>query len=258
MLLENLEILITRPLQQSLDLVHNIQLHGGIPIHFPTIEIQDTKTPYLRSHIEREINTADQIIFVSANAVTKVMALNIKLPPKTTILTIGAATAHLLKEHSVPVHFYPEQKSCSESLLQSDLLRDVANKKIVIFSGEGGRNLLSDSLLKRGATVVKIPVYKRRCPNIHSDELFFISTDSKTMPLVITCTSVEILQNLVTILEKANKVPWLKQQYLLTISPRIATHANDLGFNDSQIMIAENTSTQAMIETLITWYAKFV
>jgi uroporphyrinogen-III synthase len=60
--------------------------------------------------------------------------------------------------------FVPTQGEDSESLLADPILQNIAGQTIVIMKGAsdaGGRTLLADSLVKRGAMVVGIVCYQR-------------------------------------------------------------------------------------------------
>ena len=84
-----------------------------------------------------------------------------RLAPTTRICAVGGATAReasLLLD--LPV-LSPSAGSGSEALLQMPELADVANRKVAIFRGEGGRKLLAEELQRRGAQVAYCEVYRR-------------------------------------------------------------------------------------------------
>lgn len=256
-LLDQLNIVITRPIHQSQELTRAVVQLGGMPILFPTIEIRDTNDNSLFHKVKNNLTLYHKVIFCSVNAATKVISANVSFPPHLPIYAMGKATADLLSTSGIKIEYYPQQKINSESLLQHPTLQDIENENILIFSGEGGRNLLLSRLANRGAHVTKVAVYQRVCPKVKTEVIQKLFSFKANNTRVLVCLSAENLRNLHSILRTAKHEEWLDKQYLLTISPRIARYAKFFGFKDQQIILSEQPSTQGIIETLISWYAKF-
>ena len=83
------------------------------------------------------------------------------ISPNASILAVGAATAReaasLLDR---PVHG-PVTGGGSEILLELPQLEDVKDRRVAIFRGQGGRELLAAELRRRGAIVDYFEVYRR-------------------------------------------------------------------------------------------------
>lgn len=75
-------------------------------------------------------------------------------------LGVGQKTAHVLSKACKQKVNYP-QVSDSEHLLKLTELNGVENKSILILRGNGGRELIRDSLLNRGAQVSYCETYRR-------------------------------------------------------------------------------------------------
>ena len=105
------------------------------------------------------------LIFVSINAARfgarRIVECGAEISPAAAVLAVGVATARetatLL---DLPVHG-PPTGSGSEQLLKLPQLKDVQDRRIAIFRGEGGRELLAEELRRRGAVVDYIEVYRR-------------------------------------------------------------------------------------------------
>ena len=82
----------------------------------------------------------------------------------------------------------PALRYDSEGLLE--LLQHVAGWRVMIFRGDGGRELLGDTLKARGATVEYATCYRRSKPDFDVGELLSAHPDA------ITVTSSEALEYL--------------------------------------------------------------
>ncbi len=127
------------------------------------------------------------------------------------------------------------------------LLQTVADKAILIFSGEGGREILADTLQARGAKVTKVATYRRLCPQANLAALL-PSWEISGLNVIIS-TSNESLQNLVK-LAGDDASEWLCRKVLIVISERMAQFAQTLGF--TRIMISTNASDAAIVQVLTT------
>jgi len=243
--LNNARILITRPEHQAHNLFNEIVKLQGKPILFPTIAIAEVedKTPLYA--IMKKLSDFELAIFISANAVTKTICLlqecKQQWPNKTKIAAIGQSTANILQEFNLPVTIAPQYEFNSEGLLALSALQQVMKKNIIIFKGEGGRDLLTKVLAERGARIVEANVYRRVPPkaSIKSMDDFDI----------IICTSNMGLQNLYQMID-ANQRPILLNKQLVIVSERMIALAQHLGFVKPPC-VADNASDTAIIAALL-------
>jgi len=157
--LDGLRVLITRPQQQAKDLCEMVEDAGGIAIPFPVINIKPIAT---QNWSNIALAEQDMIIFVSRNAVTFFIAgIEGDLPVNIQLVAVGAATATSMSEHGLRVDIQPPEPAGSESLLAMPALNNVKDKKVLIVRGQGGRELLADTLTTRGAKISYIEIYQR-------------------------------------------------------------------------------------------------
>ena len=166
-------VLITRPSGQQEELCTAVEAAGGEAVSLPLLAIEPVIHsgigPPLRQDLDR-LPAFDTLIFISANAArhgaAAIAEADARLAPSTRIFAVGSATAReasLLLDRPV---LSPSAGSGSEALLQMPELADVANRKVAIFRGEGGRELLAEALQHRGAQVTYCEVYRRvRAPD---------------------------------------------------------------------------------------------
>ena len=237
-------ILVTRASHQADPLCHLIAAHGGHVIRFPVLEIQ----PLRPAAITESVSHADIIIFISPNAVScGLTALNDpSLLRNKKIAAVGKASANLLEAEGVHVDIMPQGGADSEALLAHPALQQIEGRRVVIFRGVGGRPLLGDTLLQRGANLYYAQVYQRCCPLSDSSQL--LKQWHKIQ--IVTSTSIDMLNNLVTLLGDAG-LPLLQERPLLVISARMQQHAEALGFQ--QIVLADGASDQAILAALCAW-----
>ena len=74
----------------------------------------------------------------------------------------------------------------SEALLALPEMRDLAGKRVVIFRGDGGRELLGDTLIARGAIVEYAECYRRSKPTSDAAVLLRLWARDEVLGIVIT------------------------------------------------------------------------
>jgi uroporphyrinogen-III synthase len=151
-------VLVTRPEHQADELVTAIDDAGGEAIRFPVIDIEPQDSADVSRRLEA-LPAADITIFISTNAV--MYGLHCVAGDETAIAVIGPATKSAIESAGRQVDIFPEQGYDSEHLLAAAELQDVSGKNIRIIRGDGGRELLADTLRERGATVDYLSVYRR-------------------------------------------------------------------------------------------------
>lgn len=246
-----LSVLVTRPAHQNEQLNRLLQQAGFNVISFPTIAINAaTPTPFLRG-LSKNINRYDIALFVSRNAVDYAFDYlqADDLPATLRFGVIGKGTWQALKSKGIESNIIPSDSFNSEGLLASKALQQVAGKRIIIFRGQQGRNLLGDTLLKRGAKVEYSEVYRRELP-LYPDG-YFSQLSKDTRPDLAIFTSAEGLSNCFQLLDEQQaqairSLPWL------LISERMRETARNLRHNAATI-IADSASDEGILSAIQAW-----
>jgi uroporphyrinogen-III synthase len=244
--LTGLSVLVTRPLPQGEMLCAAIRKFGGAAVSFPTLEIQQL-TVCVSS-------TYDLAIFVSVNAVQHGLAL-FAAQPDLRLAAIGRATAAAMKQAERPAHILPEADFNSEALLAHPELLNSQIRRVVIVRGEGGRELLAESLSARGLQVDSCEVYRRVLPKVDPHAVDALEDYWQEDGFdAITVTSIETLSNLLTLLSDRSRT-WLRGTALVVASDRIAEAARALGLSGPMIN-ARGADDASMLGALANWYSR--
>lgn len=254
--LHGINILVTRPSAQAQNLCNKIRVLGGNPLLLPTIEIIAAPAQPATHAAIAKLAAYDLAIFISPNAVQHAAAYFQQhcpvWPAATKVAAIGASTAQALNTLGINVDFCPAPHFTSEGLLAIPFLQTIAGKKILLFRGNDGRDLLANTLRARGAQLTEVIVYQRTLPSFAKSTLTALwQTD--TLELII-CTSNTGLQNLFTLVGEEGRT-WLQNMRLLLVSARMAKFAQTLGVTRTPL-VAANATDDALINVLINWQDK--
>jgi uroporphyrinogen-III synthase len=222
-------IVITRPAHQAEPLARMIRAAGGRAILFPVLEILDAEDLKPLNALIDRLEEFDLAIFISPNAVNKAMNLITArriLPATLSIAAIGRGSVKALAHFGVAGVITPGRRFDSEALLELPALADVAGRRVVIFRGEGGRELLGDTLTARGARIEYAECYRRARPAIDTAPLMKAWARGELHAVVLT--SSEGLRNLFDMVGKLGQT-WLRKTPLIVPHPRIAETARGLG-----------------------------
>ena len=163
--LDGFGVLVTRPADQSQELVEAIESRGGHAINLPVLKIEPRPKAEILRHADA-LDTADIVVFVSTNAVR--YGFDAFDGGSARIAVIGPATARAVEERGARVDIRPDGGADSEHLLASAELQALAGKTVTIVRGQSGRELLAETLARRGANVQYLSAY-RRCPRSFTD-----------------------------------------------------------------------------------------
>lgn len=232
--LQDFSIAITRPLAQAQKLSALIEAEGGKTISFPLIDIVPLEDYQLFDHVISAVNDYDWAIFISSNAVQHGMPRLLKsfnpLPEQLKFAAIGPITSQELKSFGVSEVLSPELRFDSESLLALEEMQAVAGKRVMIFRGEGGREVLANTLKARGAKVEFAECYKRINPQRDTSLLETLWKNNQCHAIVVT--SSEAMRHLLDMSEGATE-EWLQNIPVCVNHARIAEEA--LRMADSSI-----------------------
>jgi len=245
-LLAGLKIVVTRPRDQAVQLARSIEQAGGVPLLFPLLDIaavQDTRE--LHEQISR-LGQFNLAIFISPNAVNygiaAIRAVG-DIPPELKIATVGQGSAKALRELGIANVIAPTERFDSEGLLALPEMQDVAGWRVMIFRGDGGRELLGDTFKARGATVEYATCYQRSKPKQDAGMLLADKPDA------ITVTSSEALGYLWNMLKDSDR-DMLRNTPLFVPHARIAGLAREQGWLEVQVTASGD---DGMLAALITW-----
>ncbi|USD41034.1 uroporphyrinogen-III synthase [Vibrio sp. SCSIO 43135] len=238
-------VLVTRPDRQGRQLCQLLADVGIESIHHPLITIEPE--PKLEQ-LSGKLGTFDIVIAVSQHAVTyahqAISSLQKNWPTTPLYLAVGQKTAQILSKASQQSVNYPHI-SDSEHLLAMEELGSVADKRILILRGNGGRELIFDTLVSRKAHVEYQQVYRRINLPFMSEPTVSHWQSNDVDTLIITSSGqLEHLYNQIDALYHS----WLHALLLVVPSERIAADAKKMGFN--HIISASSASNQNLMEAL--------
>ena len=156
---------------------------------------------------------------------------------------MGQGSAKALRDTGISNIITPTDRFDSEGLLALPELQNVAGWRVMIFRGDGGRELLGDTLRDRGATVEYANCYKRSKPQQDKGELLDAEPDA------IIVTSSEAIEHLGQMLD-ADERHALHNTAFFVPHARIAGLARDLGWR--RVHVTE-PGDEGMFSALITW-----
>ncbi len=239
--LHNMRVLVTRPKQRASGLCESIAQAGGTALQFALIEITEPADSQSREYARDHIAQFALAIFISPTAVEKTLEYLTALAADTRVSAIGSRTANTLETMGLNIDIVPDGHN-TESLLEHPELQAglIAGKKIVIFRGEGGRELLGDTLRSRGGEVFYADMYQRSPPpSANQLDQYLAETD------IITVSSNQGLQNLYDLATDKDR---LTRHFLVVPGERGFLLAKALGF--SNILVADNATDEACMNAL--------
>ncbi|MFP6775496.1 MAG: uroporphyrinogen-III synthase [PS1 clade bacterium] len=217
---------------------------GHNALLFPSLRIE-------KLQLDIDTNKYDSIIFISINAVTYSMG-QIKLSSSNScnVFAVGRATADKLEECGIRVDCFPKKSASSEELLSMPMVSSMQNKKILIVRGRGGRETLKIGLSKKHNDVDYAEVYERvECElnDTHRDSLTSLLKNSDS---VITITSIESLQSMLSIANKIDSdcLKNIKSLPLVVLSDRILRFAKSVGF--LHLYVAPETNNKGLVAVI--------
>ena len=234
------KILVTRPVGQADVLASLIEQQGGEAILLPVIDIVAVDSAQWQPW---QPELTDWLMFVSPNAVRCFMAgYQRQLPEHIKLVAAGEGTAQAMRAHGLRVDLQPELSNGSEGLLPLAQWQHMQQQQVVIVRGNGGRELMANTLRDRGAQVNFLEVYRRELPTLPATVL-----QQALQADWLTITSVNGVKNLLSLLSDYRQQ--VVQKPLLVVSERIRDFASEQGFE--RVYVTADVSDTAMVQRLI-------
>lgn len=241
--LKSLNIVVTRPRDQAVGLSQSITKLGGNAILFPLLEIAPAADSSELNTLKQHLSTYDLLIFISPNAVKYGMDALGNIPNTVRVATVGQSSAQALRDLGIADVIAPTDRFDSESLLALPALQNVAGWKVAILRGNGGRELLGDTLKARGALVDYVTCYERSKPELNAYSVL------KAGPHALNVTSSEALGNLWQGLTQTDQARFASLP-LFVPHARIAELARQQGWEN---VILTEAGDDGLLAALVAW-----
>jgi uroporphyrinogen-III synthase len=241
-------IVVTRPAAQAGRFVELVDAAGADCIALPTLVIErlDVEPALADAALE---SAWDWAIYTSTNAVECAVETFDRLPPARATAAVGRATARALARHGVTVDVRPESAN-SEGLLAAPEFGAVVGTRVLLVKGEGGRDLLRETLAARGARVQAIDVYRRTPAQPEPAVIARLQRALAASPqrLVVIVTSADVLDALLQMIPPEVAAP-LGSVPLLVPGARVAATARERGWH-GPVLQAATAEDEAMAAAL--------
>lgn len=230
--LQGKRILVTRPAAQAAGLEALIAAQGGETACFPLIDIAPADDWNAVDEAGERLDAFSLVVFISPNAVEyglPRMLSRRKWPLSVRAAAIGPGTVRRLADFGIEDVIVPQGRYDSEALLALDALQAerIAGASVLVLRGNGGRELLAETLRARGATVDCVTCYRRTAPQDGSAVVSWLS--NRTLDAV-TLSSSEGLRNLLELLDTGSRERLLALPVFVP-HQRIAEEATRLGLH---------------------------
>ena len=225
-------IVVTRPQAQAGPLAAAIAAQGGQLLIFPLLEIGPAADPQPLATAVARLADYSLAVFISPNAVAYALPAILargSWPAGLMPAAVGQGTVRALAAHGVTGCIAPCERFDSEALLALPELGAVDGKKIAIFRGDGGRELLAETLRARGAEVDCVTCYRRSGPADGVAPLLAAWRAGKLDAL--TVSSSEGLRYLLDLLDAEGR-RYLQETPVFVPHARIAENARALGLSN--------------------------
>ncbi|KGT87790.1 uroporphyrinogen-III synthase [Erwinia typographi] len=245
-----MSILVTRPAPAAEELVSRLRLQGRVAWSMPLIEF----TPGIDlDSLPAQLATLrpDDLVFILSQhaihyAQPAMMRANSTWPASLNYYAIGRTTALALHAASGLDVVWPHERETSDVLIRLPALQQIAGKRALILRGNGGRELLAETLQARGASVQFAECYQR-CAKIYQGSVEGRRWRDRQIDTLVV-TSGEMLQQLYSLFPEIDREEWLLHCRLIVVSERLATRARELGWRN--ITVADGADNDALLRAL--------
>ena len=236
------KVLVTRSEPGASQLAEALGAAGFATFVSPVIEIRPIVDPALQRTVQI-LDRFDVVIFLSGHAVRlgldQIDEVWPTRPPLTWI-AVGETTADLLARRGVAA-ITPEHES-SEGILALPQLSQLLGRRVLICSGRGGRAVLVDELIRRGADVERLELYQRE--RVPTERAVKHLTGGGPIAVVVIASGDGA---------RAFSGVWRAMQgdpgvVVVAPSQRVAAQLEDLEFHN--VVVADGASSTAVIAAL--------
>lgn len=243
-------ILVTRPSPAAEELVSRLRALGQVAWGLPLIEFTPGRDLPALPAMLAELAAGDLLFVLSQHAIHYAQPVisqhGLTWPASLNYYAIGRTTALMMHTASGLQVEYPHQRETSEVLIQLPALLQVSGKRALILRGNGGRELLAETLAERGAQVTFCECYQR-CARYYDGPVEGRRWRDRGIDTLVV-TSGEMLTQLYSLFPDIDRQEWLLGCRLVVVSERLATLAREYGWQE--ITVADGADNDALLRAL--------
>lgn len=241
--LNNVTVLIPRPIEQSNEFADKLEKLGATPIIFPLIELKPINQDQLKTTFSK--NEFDWIIFTSGIAVKCFFEIIHYTKVKAKIAAVGSQTKAAIEELGLKVDFIPSAATAQKLAKEIPVTK---NEKILIPRSKISNDTIIDILKQKEAKVTVIDIYDNTPVAYTKEE---IEEVLNTPINVITFTSGSTVNSFLDLIRKY-KIR-LNDIHKVSIGPSTTAEAQKRFLEIDAT--AENHSIDGMIDEILKIYA---
>jgi uroporphyrinogen-III synthase len=216
---------LTRPVGSGKSLQHRLGGDGAHCVNLPVLAIRALPVSDALHAALDSAARADALVFASPNAVRACFRLRPQFRTRGLVFAQGPATAQALRRRGLqPIQ--PEHGFTTEDLLRHPFFAAVAGRRVLRLAGQGGRDLLVNSLRERGGDATAMALYRRAPARWHKRHRDLIET---LVDPILVVSSAEVLEGLAA---HCSPTQWarVRSWRILVSSPRLEVAAIQAGF----------------------------
>jgi len=245
-------IVVTRAREQAADLVRALEERGADAVVAPVIRIQPLENLGALRRALTSLSSYRWVVFTSQNAVQIVLdrmgawGLTPRVFSSTSIAVIGSSTAAMLRERGFVPSLVPDE-FVSEALVEALDHRsdgDLPGSRVLIPTAEDARDVLTEGLRRRGATVESIPVY--RTVPVHDDFAALAAEIAAGRIDAVTFTSSSTVRSFAGLVGPETTTS--SRFVAATIGPITAATARELGLRE--VIVAQPHTVPGLVDSL--------
>ncbi len=253
--LHGVRILVTRPAEQSRDMVHEIGTRGGVPVTAPMIRILPPLSWVECDACIAGLGDFAGIVFSSANAVRLFLhrctaaGSNAALLQRAKIYVVGTKTAAALVASGLTPAFVPDVHNGAE-LADHFRSQDLSGLRFLLPRGDLGRPEIAEGLRMCGARVVDLIVYRTAGPDAAAATVVRKVLDDRAVD-VATFASPSALEHFAAIVNPQQRETVRTTVVLGVIGETTAAAAARLGMPAD--VVAQKATGKGLIDALHEW-----
>lgn len=247
-------LLLTRPAAESAALAVTLAEAGVFSCSLPLLETEALAQTSAQRSLLQAVASYSAVVVVSKPAARQALQwlaqAGVRLAPGQRWFSVGAATAQVLEPYLQARGLsisYPHSGDDSEALLALPQLAEALNQstpRVLIMRGQGGRELLADTLRARGAAVDYLELYRRVLPTYAPGTLSHLLHEERLNAVLVSSG-----QGLANLRELAGAAwPEVSRLPLLVPSVRVAEQARVAGAQ--RIIDCRGASAAAVLAAL--------